>query len=106
MDNFKIIYKILKALEKGMDSDNFNVELISHENLKISYHRWEKILIMLVKSGYIEGIRYSQSFGDYSPKIEEPITPVITMKGLEYLEENSMMKKAKELVMGVSNFIS
>lgn len=105
MDNFKIIYKILKALEKAMDSEEFDVRTISHEALKISYPRWEKTLIMLVKAGYIEGVVYTQCCGEYSPKIEQPITPVITIKGLEYLEENSLMKKAKELVMGVSNFI-
>lgn len=105
MDNFKIIYKILKELEKGMDSERFDVSLISHETLKISYPRWEKILIMLVKAGYIEGVVYSQCCSDYSPKIDQPITPTITMKGLEYLEENSLMAKAKELVMGVSNFV-
>ena len=105
MDNFKIVYKILKALEKGMDSEEFDVTLISHETLKLSYPRWEKIIIMLVKAGYIEGIVYTQCIGDYSSKIEKPITPVITIKGLEYLEENSMMKKAKELIMGVSNFV-
>ncbi len=105
MDNFKIIYKILKALEKGMDLEKFNVETISHEALKITYPRWEKTLIMLAKAGYIEGIAYTQCCGEYSPKIEQPITPVITIKGLEYLEENSLMKKAKDLVMGASNFI-
>lgn len=105
MDNFKIVYKILKALEKGMDLEEFNTDLISNEALKISYPRWEKVMIMLVKSGYIEGIVYNQCNSDYSSKIEQPIMPVITIKGLEYLEENSLMKKAKDLVMGVSNFI-
>lgn len=99
LDNFKIIYKILKALEKGMDAEEFNVENISHETLKISYPRWEKTIILLVKAGYIEGVIYTQCSGGYSPKIEKPITPILTIKGLEYLEENSLMKKAKELVI-------
>ncbi|MEG2353586.1 MAG: YjcQ family protein [Clostridium sp.] len=50
MDNFKIIYRILKALEKVMDSEEFDVSTIFHETLKISYPRWEKTLIMLVKA--------------------------------------------------------
>ncbi len=47
MDNFTIIYKILKALEAAMDFEAFDVSKISHERLGISYERWEKILIML-----------------------------------------------------------
>ena len=53
MDNFTIIYKILKALEQAMDYDEFDVNKISHTRLNITYQRWEKILIMMSKSGYI-----------------------------------------------------
>ena len=55
MDNFTVIYKILKTLEQAMDYDEFDVKQISHTRLNISYQRWEKILIMLAKSGYIRG---------------------------------------------------
>ncbi|WP_430408190.1 YjcQ family protein [Helcococcus kunzii] len=49
---------------------------------------------MLKQSGYIIGIVIDQTHSDYSSRIVEPITPRITLKGLEYLQENSMMKKA------------
>lgn len=101
MDNFKIIYKILKALEQAMDYDEFDVNKISHTRLNITYQRWEKIMIMLAKSGYIEGVMYDQCSGEYSPHIEEPIQPMITIKGLEYLEENSMMKRASDMAKGL-----
>lgn len=42
MDNFTIIYKILKALEQAMDYDEFDVNKISHTRLNITYQRWEK----------------------------------------------------------------
>lgn len=41
MDNFTIIYKILKALEKAMDCEEFDVSAISHERLNVSYQRRE-----------------------------------------------------------------
>ena len=56
MDNFTVIYKILKALEQAMDYDEFDISRISHTKLNISYQRWEKIMIMLAKTGYIEGV--------------------------------------------------
>lgn len=34
MDNFNIIYKILKQLEKAMDYDEFDMETVSAERLK------------------------------------------------------------------------
>jgi hypothetical protein len=105
MDNFTVIYKILKTLEQAMDYDEFDVKQISHTRLNISYQRWEKILIMLAKSGYIEGILYDQCSGDYCPHIEEPIAPVITLKGLEYLNDNSIMKKAANVLKGIKETI-
>lgn len=42
MDNFKGIYRILKAFEKSMDNDEFNTDLIAPENLGISNARWKK----------------------------------------------------------------
>lgn len=105
MDNFTVIYKILKALEKAMDYDEFDVNRISHIRLNITYQRWKKIIIMLAKTGYIEGVVYDQCSGGYSPHIEEPIQPMITIKGLEYLEENSFMKKAADMAKGIKDIV-
>lgn len=101
MDNFKIIYKILSFLEKSMDYEEIEIKFINFENLGITRMRWEEIFIMLSNSGYITGITVEQSLSDYSPRIVEPIKPRITLKGLEYLQENSMMKKAYRLAKGI-----
>ena len=50
MDNIGIIHKILKALEEGLDYDEFNVETISPEVLKISQARWDNLMIMLAEN--------------------------------------------------------
>ena len=39
MDNFKIIYKILRELEKNMGNENFNLETISASKMKISFEK-------------------------------------------------------------------
>ena len=101
MDNFTVIYKILKILEKAMDLGELDPDAISADKFRISQPRWEKIMIMLAKSGYIEGIRYEQNFADYSPRICEPITPVITLRGLEYLSENTVMKRVANVLKGI-----
>lgn len=37
--------------------------------------------------------------------IAEPIAPRITLKGMEYLSENTFMKKAANLVKGIKDTI-
>ena len=80
-----IVYKILRHLEVSMDYETVDTEPISHKRLNISRIRWEEILILLSQYGYIKGIVIDQCNSDYSPRIVEPITPRITLKGLEYL---------------------
>ena len=50
MDNFSVIYKILKKLEKAMDLDEFSIDDVSAEVLKISESRWAAIKEMLFVS--------------------------------------------------------
>ncbi|NLK95878.1 MAG: hypothetical protein GX275_11955 [Clostridiales bacterium] len=47
-DNFKIIYKIPKVLEKGMDAEEFDNSNISKETLVITEARWCRIIAMIV----------------------------------------------------------
>lgn len=105
MKQFKGIYKILKTLLAFNGNSNFSVEQIRADVVGLSECEWEQILIMLQKEGYIEGIKYTQTLSDYYPQIVYPITPRITLKGMEYVEENSMMKKAANIAKGIADMI-
>ena len=103
MDDFKTIYKILKILQKAMDYEEFDISEISAENLKISEPRRSCLIEMLVKEEYVQGVTVKRSvsndvFVNFS-------TPRITLKGLEYLNENSLMKKAANLAKGIREMI-
>ena len=103
MDNFKIIYRILRYLEKAMDYDEADIDFISASRLGISEQRWTVIMEMLVKEGYIVGIGVKRSVGgDVCLSISDIR---ITMKGLEYLQENSLMQKAANVVKGIAEII-
>ncbi len=104
MKDNRIIYKILKTLDRFQGSEGFENELISAKQLKIPFEKWEQIVIQLQKSGYIEGIVYMQTLSDRFPHIAEPIKPNITIKGMEYLENNSTMNKAKEELKLIGEF--
>ena len=92
MDNFKYIYRILKILEKSMDLEEFDMELIGYKELDISKLRWSRIVSMLKEQEYIQGIDVWYSLDQDYPRVKL-VRPEITLNGLEYLNENSMMKK-------------
>ena len=104
MDNFRVIYRILRYLEKALDYDEPNMDCISAKALKLSDQRWMALMEMLSKEGYIDGFSV-QSTVDGSILISSS-TPRITLKGLAYLQENSLMKKAAELAKGVAEIIT
>ena len=96
MDNFKAIYKILKELERNMGNDQFSPYSISAEKLGIPYGKWEQLLILMQDDGYIKGLVLTKSLESPLRHISEPVFPQITIKGLEYIAENSFMAKARE----------
>ena len=103
MNNFKVIYRILKYLEEHMDDERIDAEEISHTKMGISFNRWEQLLWLMQSERYITGLRYTQTLSDAAPHVVTPISPRITLKGLEYLEENSMMKKAAEVLKNIKD---
>ena len=105
MDNFVVIYRILKALEASMDFEEFDEQLISPERIGITKERRDKLLIQMQKEGYISGISVVQYVNLASPSVDIPNSISITIKGLEYLAENSLMKKAANLAKGVAEIL-
>lgn len=103
MDNFKVIYRILRYLEKAMDYDEADTSFISAGALKISEQRWVAIMEMLVTEGYIAGMTVSRS-RDGEVAISES-NPRITLRGLEYLSDNSLMQKAAKIAKGIAEVI-
>lgn len=100
MDNFKAIYKILKLLEEAMDQDEFDISLLSPELLGITENRRNAILKMLQADGYMTGVLYRNGLSGI--KLNRP---AITLKGLQYLEENTMMKKVSGVLKGIKETI-
>lgn len=92
MDNFKIIYKILKVLESALDDEQFDLNKISHNELNVGITRWTHLMQMLYEDGLISGISVVYPLSKYIPQIR--LSDVhVTLKGLEYLETNFIMKK-------------
>ena len=103
MNNFKVIYKILKYLEEAMDYSEPDYTPIKANILELTGERWTQIIKMLLREGYIEGVEIKQYIRNTDTVTS--FNPHITLKGLEYLEENSVMKKVAQAVTGIAQII-
>ena len=103
MDNFKKIYQILQYLEGAMDCAQPDFDPIRAEALGLTEERWKAIIRMLLSEGYITGV----TIKDYtrSPNVVALFAPQITLKGLEYLHENSIMKRIMNVAKGIKDVI-
>jgi hypothetical protein len=103
MDNIRIIYRILSVLEASMDTEAFDERSISPETLGITRARLLSLLRMLLQEGLIEGISVdTDAAGNF---LVSKRRPRITMKGLEYLNENSLMQRAMRMAKGINDCV-
>ena len=94
MDNFRIIYKILKILEQSLDIEVFDWKLLDKEALGLSEPRWRRLMYMLSKEGYVNGIESYYSVGRTLPTVYFT-NPEITLKGMEYLANHPIMERVR-----------
>lgn len=96
-DFFTVTYKILSYLkycyENGINPDP---NILNANTFNISKVQFVNTLQMLSDHGYISGVRFT------SAKIEGIVisglhNASITVEGLQYLAENTMMKKAYKI---------
>ena len=101
----KTIYRILKTLLKYAGRQDFTNELISAKKLGISYEEWSYIMVLLQKSGLIDGVIHTQTLTQRFPEIVDIDHVGITISGIEYVEENSTMKKVGEILKEVGEIL-
>ena len=105
MEDFRIIYKILRILQKAMDLEEFDKNTISNDALGLSLPKWSRLMAMLLNEGYITGVKTWNAMDCAYPRVVLT-RPELTLKGLEYLEENGLMKKAANIAKGIIEIVS
>lgn len=104
MDNFRAVYKILSSLERAMDYPKFDLlEQVSPEHLKVSEERYNRYLEMMADVGYIKGVQITKNITGETQIDADEVR--ITLKGLEYLQENSIMRKMYQTAKGIKEII-
>lgn len=103
MDNFKAVYAILSALEKDMDAPKADVSKFDSESLCVSENRWIHYIEMMADVGYIKGVKIATDITGSKRCDCRDIQ--ITLKGLEYLQENSIMRKIYNTAKGIKEVV-
>lgn len=104
IEDFKVIYIILSTFQNSLDYPKADVERLSAEHLGINKHRRDHLLEVLVDAGYIKGIQVRRcEDGDYLLMLNDI---QITLKGLEYLEEYSILRRVQRELKGIKETIS
>lgn len=100
MDNFKAVYRILSALKKAMDLPGFDVQQIGQEALGATHERWCRYMEVMADVGYITGVEIRRFITGETSVDARDIR--ITLKGLEYLQENGIMRKPYKAAKGIA----
>lgn len=96
-DMYVIMYKILAYLYDCMKHDiDPDINKWSAEAFGIPEAYWAKIVKELVDHGLIDGVNVMGTFGN--KLIVSPYDPKVTMEGVQFAQENSMMAKAAKFL--------
>lgn len=103
-DYFVIMYRILiylyACLKEGAE---FNQDEVSFEALGIPESYWTSVIINMLDRGYIKGVTVVPILK--TGKRIKWSNPEITQEGVEFIEENSRMGKAKEFLKTLKEII-
>lgn len=99
MDDFRVIYKILSILKNAVGRSDFDTSKIKPQALKISEERWVQYIEMMSDARYIKGVEIHKNICN---QVNIDISNIsITLKGLEYLQQNTRLKRAVRILRGV-----
>jgi hypothetical protein len=87
-----------------MDLPEFDVSVIGADKLGVIDERWAKYIEMMADVGYIKGVSISKDITGSMNVDAENMR--ITLKGLEYLQENSIMQKMYKAAKGFTDVIN
>lgn len=104
MDDFRAIYRMLKTLSDAMDDEGLDPARLSAEALGVTPRRLNALLVMMAENGCVDGVEAVRYRSSADPWPQARITaPRITLKGLEYLHENGVMRRCAGVAPGIAD---
>ena len=102
MDTLQIAYKILYSLEHKEKAEYMGA-LIGPEKLGVPKEKWLEVVRLMMEERYIAGVAIQRDIvGGWMVDIKNIH---ITLKGAEYLRDNSAMRKLSRISMDVISII-
>lgn len=103
-DYFVLVYRILTYLYACFKAgERADAAAFGPEALRIGDGYWVNLMESILNEGYVTGIAIiSMAGGVESVKL---MNLKITQKGIEYLQENSMMSKVKDFLREAKDII-
>lgn len=107
-DYFSIVYKLLSILYENLkNGENTDLEKVFNntEAFPINKEYWIAIFEDLIEKGYIKNVAVLRISGDGKKIVPLKDGIRISADGVEYLENNSVMKKAAAVWGTVKEFL-
>lgn len=102
MDTLQTAYKILYGLEHKGKAEYMG-QVIGPEKLGVSADKWLEVMQTLLDDGYISGVSFSTNvLGEIAVNIK---SARITLKGAEYLRDNSAMRRFAQVATDVISIV-
>lgn len=103
-DYFVIVYRLLTYLYSCFKAgETPDISLFGPDALGINNGYWSNVMESIFNEGYVTGVAFVHMVGG-PPGIKLGDLK-ITQKGIEYLQENSKMRKAAEFVKTIVDFV-
>ncbi len=103
-ENKDIILAILKYLNDSMDDEKIDFSKVNEKSLDVSYPRYCRVLAMMVEEELIYGLAPINIMDNPYTQFK-PVNPRITLKGIDYLEDNQITKRAYAVLKEIREWV-
>lgn len=98
----RTVYKVLKRIHAAEQLDETDPGMFAPEVFDIDAAQRDRIMAMLQAEGLIDGVIVRKYVGQRRETVLIDWQALqVTLKGLQYLEENSAMRRAAEEAKGI-----
>ncbi len=102
MDTLEIAYKILYGMEHKEQAEYMGA-VIGPAKLGVAEEKWLDVIKSLLDEGYVAGVKIKTDIlGQQTVDVKNAR---ITLKGAEYLRENSAMRKFAQVVTDIISIV-
>lgn len=99
---YRILTYLYQCLKEGIDPD---LDCIGYEVLRVEESYWNYIMLHLLDDEMIEGASKFKLVGRSKPLVKLTNDVMVTPKGIEFMQNNSAMKRAYDFLKSVKEII-